>query len=416
MDKKSYSLLELNTFIKRILALNFDQEIRVKAEILSLNIKRGHYYLNLIQKDPESNEIIAQLNAIIWSTDVSRIKKVNDDLDSYFIAGHEMLLSGIPVFHEKFGLSFKINGIDTSFTRGELDKKKEELFERIYAEGLHNINKSLMPPIAFKRLAIISSSTAAGYIDFINHISMNQFGLSFDIKLFESVMQGSNLENHFIEVLENIRINISGFDAVVIIRGGGSKVDLAGFDNYNLAHLLANFPLPVYTGIGHEIDISSLDLVAHKYFKTPTAVAEFFIGNNIQFLNSLSDHVIQIINVAGQTLIKYDHQLNTVMSGINRTAHHKIEKLIYQYEVLTKNIVQASQLSMNKLSYQLKLITEKILLLNPFEVLSKGYVLITQKGKKIKSVNDLYFDEITEAHFHDGTKVFKPVNSENGKK
>ena len=416
MDKKSYSLLELNTFIKRILALNFDQDVRVKAEILSLNIKRGHYYLTLIQKDPESSEIIAQLNATIWATDVSRIKKVNTDLVSYFIAGHEMLLSGIPVFHEKFGLSFKNNGIDTSFTRGELDKKKEELFERIHAEGLHIINKSVLPPVAFKRLAIISSASAAGYIDFINHINQNQFGLKFDLQLFESVMQGINLESHFVEVLENINNNIAEYDALIIIRGGGSKVDLAGFDNYNLANKLAHFPLPVYTGIGHEIHISSLDLVAHKYFKTPTAVAEFFIGNNIQFLNSVSDHVIQVLNLAGKALISNNHQLNNVLLGINRSATFKIEKLIYQYEVLVKNIVQASQLNLNNLTFRLKLITEKIQLLNPYEVLKKGYVLFVQNGKKIKSVDDLYYNEITEAHFHDGTKFFKPTNSDNGKK
>lgn len=402
MSKKSYSLLELNTFIKRILALNFDQDIWVKAEILSLSIKKGHYYLTLIQKEEGSNEIVAQINATIWSTEVQRIKKSNPDLDSYFIAGHEVMLGGTPIFHEKFGLQLRISSIDTAFTRGALDRKREELFNRIKSEGLHELNKRLKLPLAFRNIAIISSVTAAGYIDFISHIQHNPYNLTFGIHLYDSVMQGINIENEIIKRMDQIASGNLEFDAVIIIRGGGSKVDLSGFDNYNLAQKIANYSIPVFTGIGHDIDISSLDLVAHKYFKTPTAVAEYFIETNSNFLGDVQEIVKKILNITQTSYTHINYELKSILNTLRNASKNKITIFKYNLDIIEGKIHKAVQIKINHSQFSLESIKEKINLQNPLEILKKGYVIVVQNNKKIKAVKDFDISKTADLIFADG--------------
>ena len=402
MNKKSYSLLELNTFIKRILALNFDQDIWVKAEILSLNIKKGHYYLTLIQKEEGSNEIVAQINATIWSTEVQRIKKTNPDLDSYFIAGHEVMLGGTPIFHEKFGLQLRISSIDTAFTRGALDQKREELFNRIKVEGLHEINKTLKLPLAFRNIAIISSVNAAGYIDFINHLQHNPYNLTFGLHLYDIVMQGISIESEMIKSLDQITSGHLEFDAVIIIRGGGSKVDLSGFDNYNLAQKIANYPIPVFTGIGHDIDISSLDLVAHKYFKTPTAVAEYFIETNSSFLGEVHEQVKKILNIAQNAFTHINYDLKSILNNLRNASKDKITGFKYNLDKIKGEIYKSAQIKINHSQFSIESIKQKINLQNPLEILKKGYVIVVQNNKKIKTVKDFDISKPADLNFADG--------------
>ncbi len=408
MSIKSYSLLELNTYIKRILALNFDQDIWVKAEILSLSIKKGHYYLTLIQKEEGSNEIVAQINATIWSTEAQRIKKTNPDLDSYFISGHEVMLGGVPIFHEKFGLQLRISSIDTAFTRGALDQKKEELFTRIKSEKLHEINKMLELPLAYRNIAIISSANAAGYIDFTSHIQNNIYNLRFGLHLFDSVMQGINIETEILKSMDQLLSANMKFDALIIIRGGGSKVDLAGFDNYNLANKIANYPIPVFTGIGHDIDFSSLDLVANKYFKTPTAVAEYFIETNIGFLSDIQVKVKKILNVAQTAFTHINYDLQSILKTIRSTSKNKLTEFKYNLDITKGKIYQSVQIKINHSQYSLQSIKEKINLQNPLEVLKKGYVIVVQNNKKIKSVKDFDMLNTADLNFADGKIEVKP--------
>ena len=363
MNKKSYSLLELNTFIKRILALNFDQDIWVKAEILSLNIKKGHYYLTLIQKEEGSNEIVAQINATIWSTEVQRIKKTNPDLDSYFIAGHEVMLGGTPIFHEKFGLQLRISSIDTAFTRGALDQKREELFNRIKVEGLHEINKTLKLPLAFRNIAIISSVNAAGYIDFINHLQHNPYKLTFGLHLYDSVMQGISIESEMI--------------------------------------------IPVFTGIGHDIDISSLDLVAHKYFKTPTAVAEYFIETNSSFLGEVHEQVKKILNIAQNAFTHINYDLKSILNNLRNASKDKITGFKYNLDKIKGEIYKSAQIKINHSQFSIESIKQKINLQNPLEILKKGYVIVVQNNKKIKTVKDFDISKPADLNFADGVIIVK---------
>jgi len=416
MEKKSYSLLELNIFIKRILALNFESDVWVRAEILSMSVKKGHYYITLIQKDAHSNEIVAQINATIWSTDFLKIKKQNPEIESYFMSGHEMLLSGMLLFHERYGMQFRISNIDTAFTRGALDQKKEELFARINEEELNKINKQHSLPPAFRKIAVISSPTAAGYIDFINHLKQNIYQLKFGVQLFESTMQGQNLESEMIRNLEIISQTSNEFDALIIIRGGGSKVDLSGFDNYNLAKIIAHYPIPVFTGIGHEIDFSTIDLVAYRSFKTPTAVAEYFIETNINFLSEILDIQNKIKVSSLQKIVRYTNDLNTVILNINNKSSNIIQTTRHKLEIFYSKIYQSGITKIYNFKSELNIIMSQLNMLNPFEILKKGYVLIVQEDKTIRSKNDLKANQMTEFHFHDGTIITNINNIEDGKK
>lgn len=414
METRSYSLLELNTYIKRVLALNFESELWVRAEILSAAVKRGHYYLTLIQKDEHSHDIVAQINAVVWATDLAKIKKKNPDLDHYFVAGFEIQCFALPVFHERFGLQLRITGIDSSFTRGALDIRKEALFSRIREEGLHLMNKSIKPPDIYQRIAVISSANAAGYVDFLEHIEKNGHGLKFSLTLYDSVMQGNALEQSIRDAFEQISKSATKFDAVVVIRGGGSKVDLAGFDNYDLSCLIAHFPLPVLTGIGHEIDFSTLDLVANQSFKTPTAVAEYMINQNMAFLSQVSQVFNSILSAGHRIVSDKRKEAEQVVLLIRSVVSGKIDRVRYEKELIHKSIYSRSLQFISELRHNVDLIEQRISDINPLEILRKGYALVYQDGKKIRKSSELKKEGHTRIHFSDGPVIatFKSLEHE----
>lgn len=414
METRSYSLLELNTYIKRVLALNFENELWVRAEILSAAVKRGHYYLTLIQKDEHSHDIVAQINAIVWATDLSKLKKKNPDLDHYFVAGFEIQCFALPVFHERFGLQLRITGIDSSFTRGALDIRKEALFSQIREEGLHLINKSIKPPDVYQHIAVVSSVNAAGYIDFLEHIEKNGHGLKFSLTLYDSVMQGNALEQSLRDAFELIGKSTAKFDAVVVIRGGGSKVDLAGFDNYDLSRLIAHCPLPVLTGIGHEVDFSTLDLVANQSFKTPTAVAEHMINQNMAFLTQVGQ-VFNSILGAGQRIVSDKrNEADQIMLLVSSVASGKVDRVRYEKELINTSIYSRSLRLISEFRHNVNLIEQRISDINPLKILGKGYVLIYQGGKKIRKRSELKKEDHTRIHFSDGPVIatFKSLEHE----
>ncbi len=415
MQQKSYTLLELNMHIKRVMALNFESELWIKAEILSAKIKNGHMHVELVQKDPNSNDIIAQIRATVWSSDFARIRKKNPDLDSYFTSGFETMCYAIPVFHEKFGLSLKITDIDTAYTVGAIELRKEALFKQIREEGLDQINTKIPLPLAFQRLAIISSESAAGYADFTLHLKDNDFRLRFQTTLFDSIMQGNNMETSISNSLHSIEQKIDLFDAVIIIRGGGSKVDLATFDSYNLAFRIAHFPLPVITGIGHEIDFSAMDLTAAISVKTPTAVAEFLIKHNSDFLYHIMEIHRNTLNSAKQRIHNIGFILKQQISNIHFTAIHLIQKHRFDVE---HNIGQIKVKVNSKIQlsrFRINLLLQKIELANPLEILAKGYTLVFQKNKRISSHKDFNEREEATIYWADGKAIGTFKNNINGK-
>lgn len=273
------TLKELNIHIKEAFQLSFPEGIWLIAEIGELKVNySGHCYIDLIEKDQNSTEIIARAKATIWSWQFRFIKPYFETTTGQTLrAGIKVLLSASVEFHEVYGLSLNIKDIDTTYTLGDMARKRQEIITRLIDEGVMDMNKEIELPDIPSRIAIISSGTAAGYLDFMQHLNESDKGYKFYTKLFQSVMQGNDAEQSIITALDQIFENEETLDVVVIIRGGGAQMDLSCFDSYDLAYHIAQFPLPVLTGIGHEKDETVADMVANTKLKTPTAVANFLI-------------------------------------------------------------------------------------------------------------------------------------------
>jgi exodeoxyribonuclease VII large subunit len=262
------------------------------AEISELKENNaGHCYLELIEKHPEEKNVRARVKAIIWSKRYRFLRAFFENATGESLReGLKILVKTKVEYHELYGLSLIISDIDPAFTIGEMAIKRQLVIKKLELEGVFSMNKEIKFPTAPQCIAVISSKNAAGYSDFINQLKSNSFGYIFYTALIESSLQGKETEQGIINALDRIALNSHLFDLVVIIRGGGSQSDLSWFDSYNIAYHVTQFPLPVITGIGHDKDVSVTDMVANKSLKTPTAVADFLIDS----VNSAENHIIDI--------------------------------------------------------------------------------------------------------------------------
>jgi exodeoxyribonuclease VII large subunit len=291
MMNEKLKLSELNGLVKKSLSSAFPVPVWVIGEISELKINQsGHCYLMLVEKEENSDRIVAQAKATIWSYTYRMLRPYFETTTGQTLTeGLKVLVSASVEFHELYGYSLNIRDIDPTYTLGDMAQRRREIIRRLTEEGVVDMNKEIELPFVPQKIAVISSPTAAGYEDFIDQLKNNRFGYAFHAKLFPAVMQGVQAESSIISALDLIYQYEDFFDVVVIIRGGGSTSDLSCFDNYNLAYHITQFPIPVLTGIGHEKDDSIVDLVAHTRLKTPTAVAEFLISGATNFEANLED-------------------------------------------------------------------------------------------------------------------------------
>ena len=275
----SLTLYELNARIKKTVKSGFPEPIWITAEIAEMQMNRsGHCYLQLADKREGSDEVLATARATIWAFTFRTLRPYFETTTGRaFAKGIKVLLSVEVVFHELYGFSLNVKDIDPTYTIGDLERRKQEILKRLEQEGVIDMNRRLEFPLLPKNIAVISSPTAAGWGDFRNHLQSNAAGFHFHVKLFPAIMQGEKTAESVIAALERIYAYSDLFDVVVLIRGGGSQIDLGSFDNYELAFNLAQFPLPVISGIGHERDETIADRVAYLRVKTPTAAATFLI-------------------------------------------------------------------------------------------------------------------------------------------
>ncbi|WP_291862080.1 exodeoxyribonuclease VII large subunit [Marinilabilia sp.] len=309
MGQEAITLFQLNQKIKGVLDDAMLHSIWVKAEIGELRVNRtGHCYLDLIEKDETNDQINARSRAMIWAQNYRMLKAYFESTTGQVLgAGLKVLVKVTVQFQEVFGLSLIISDIDPSYTMGDLARKRREVLMRLEEEGVLEMNKELDLPPVIQKIAIVSSPTAAGYGDFINQLDANPYGIKFYHHLFPAVMQGERAEQSIAEAFDSVFEHIGVFDAVVLIRGGGATIDLLCFDSYWVAYHIAQFPLPVLTGIGHERDESVADLVANTSLKTPTAVAAFLIERAGDFL-TIIDEKAKIIAEMARDLIQEEKQ------------------------------------------------------------------------------------------------------------
>ena len=329
MMNERLKLSELNSLVKKAVSDAFTAPVWVIGEISELKTNRsGHCYLNLIEKEENGDAIIAQARATIWSYTFRMLQPYFESTTGQQLTeGLKVLVSVSVEFHELYGYSLNIRDIDPTYTLGDMARRRREIISRLQSEGVAEMNKELSLPLVPQKIAIISSSTAAGYLDFINQLTSNPAGYHFDLKLFPAIMQGNQAESSIISALDQIYLYEDFFDAVVIIRGGGSQADLSCFDNYNLAYYITQFPLPVITGIGHEKDDSIVDMVAHTRLKTPTAVAEFLISGVAQFDLHLDELKNQFIGIITELIADSKNEIDQIIRVIAPISREKLSKV-----------------------------------------------------------------------------------------
>ena len=278
-EKNPIGLLALQEQVKRHLEDHFFESVWLQAEISELKQNpSGHCYLTLVEKDPGSNALLARASAVVWASTWRMVKPYFEAQTGRSLAPGLSVLVRVQVSYSVlYGLSLVIYDIDPSFTVGELELARQRTIARLEAEGMFDMNAQLSLPLLPRRLAVVSSPTAAGWRDFRRQLEGNEYGFRFRLQLFPAVMQGDAAPESIIGALDQIAAEADTFDAVLILRGGGGAMDLVCFDDYELAVNVAQFPLPVLTGIGHDHDFHIVDMVAHTHVKTPTALADWLL-------------------------------------------------------------------------------------------------------------------------------------------
>ena len=284
------TLYELNALVREVVETTLYASFWVEAELSEVRVVKGHCYMHLIQKDPFSATPVAKAEARCWRNQWASIGPRFEQVTGQPLrAGLKVLLCVKASFHEAYGFAWVVCDIDPTFTLGDMARKRMEIVNHLKQEGVFDLQRSLCLPMFAQRIAVISSEGAAGYGDFCNQLLQNAYGFHFSVTLFPAIMQGEQVETSVIGALDAIYEVADRFDVVVIIRGGGATADLSGFDTLALAENVANFPLPIITGIGHERDESVLDMVAFRRTKTPTAAATCLIENLCAVATVLND-------------------------------------------------------------------------------------------------------------------------------
>ncbi|MBT8229812.1 MAG: exodeoxyribonuclease VII large subunit [Bacteroidia bacterium] len=400
---EAYSLFEVNQYIKRVLALNFDEPFWVECEINQVSDSRGNMYLELIEKDEHSDQIIAKSAGTIWYRQNSFIKKKLGDLySSILVEGVKVKIKTQLEFNERYGLSLNILDVDASFTLGQFELNRQKILNKLKDKNLLELNGLLDIPTVIRRIAVISSASAAGYQDFKNHLESNSAGYAFITTLFPAAMQGQKTEREVVAAIRDI--DPDDYDIIAIIRGGGSKLDLSSFDNYNIAVEIARCPIPVFTGIGHDIDMTVTDIVSCMVLKTPTAVADYILEQNMSFEAEILMMYQQIEQTAKSRLREAGHHLNIIQNILNTGPRHRIELLVNQIDSLHETLFNSARQKISNIEKDLINIEKVTAILDPKKILQRGFVLVKQNNKYItrKSGLERNNPEI-QLEFYDGT-------------
>ncbi len=384
--------------------------------------------MELIQKDERTATPIAKASAKCWANKWMLIRPGFERTTGQRLhAGMKVLLKVYAQFHEAYGFSWIVTDIDPTYTLGDMARKRQEIIRQLKEEGVFDLQKELQLPLFCQRIAVISSETAAGYGDFCNQLADNPYGFQFQTRLFPAIMQGEGVEQSIIAALERIfSFHIpQNFDAVVIIRGGGATSDMSGFDTLALAENVANFPLPIITGIGHDRDESILDMVSHIRVKTPTAAAALLIDHLKTVLDAINDAQEQIVRLAQQKLTSHKSRLSTfaeilprLFTNVKTRQEARLDSLnsrmttaIRQSIVTHQSLINAMEVKMPILldrrlmaeQHRLQLIEEKTKNLDPALLLKRGYSITLHNGKAVHSPQQLQSGDEIETRLANGT-------------
>ena len=435
MNIQALSLKDLNELVSEVIRLQIRGSYWLEAELSQMNENRGHCYMEFVQKDETSNNIIARASGRCWASTWSQIKLYFERITGQTLhAGMKIMVQVSPQFHVQYGFSWIVEDINPEFTMGDMMRKRNEIIAQLKDEGVFDLQKELRLSSFASRIAIISSNTAAGYGDFCNQLANNEFGLTFQTELFQATMQGNRAEGDIIACLNEINVREEEFDVVVIIRGGGATADLSSFDTLLLAENVANFPLPIITGIGHDRDESVLDLVSFLKVKTPTAAAAFLIERlsstlsrvleaekNIHdyvhlrlereynHLNNLASRVPLLFSVVKtQQEFHLDRLLQKMITTMTAYLHQEQHKVEIRYNQLLSGV----QRTITDNKYHINLIEQKLKSLDPEILLKRGYSMTLSNGKVITNANQLKDGDVLTTKLSEGEvkSIVKKIN------
>jgi len=408
---QTYSLFELNEYVRRILALNLPDAVWVTCEIAQFNESRGNYFLELVEKSEEDDKIIARTEAAIWSANYRQLRrKIGKKLVDILQEGLEVKVQVRVSFHERYGLKMVIEDIDPTYTLGKLALKRQQTIDQLEKEGKLYQNAELALPTVLQKIAILSSPTAAGLQDFENQVRFNPYQYYFQLDLFPTAMQGDRVSTEMRTQLKKINKRYHEYDAVVIIRGGGARLDLQAFNDYDLCVALAECPLPILTGIGHDIDETVADIVAHQSLKTPTAVAEFLVQRNAVFEGELMQLAQTLMQISQLELQQADSELSRYQQILQLGAENLLHQEHSNLHHLQQLLQPLSKIKLEQEDILLKQLSNILGLLDLDATLARGYSLSMKDGKVVQSKTDLATDDELEIRFKDGSVKSKIIS------
>ena len=436
MTKEVLTLFELNSLVRDVIEASFDDSYWVTGELSDVSTPAygGHFYGELVQKDEFADRIIARARITCWARVYTMLRlRFQKESGETLRKGLQVKLLVKINFHEQYGYSLNVLDIDSTFTMGDLAKRRREILLQLERDGILHDNQELPLPRLLRRIAVVSSATAAGYDDFCNQLEQNDYGFRFNIQLFPAVMQGEQVPESIISALEEI-LTVSTempFDLVVIIRGGGASSDLSDFDSYELAACIAQYPLPVITGIGHERDETVIDYVAHTRVKTPTAAAAFIIEHQAEEAALLDDLYQRITRSVAERIQRekqrMEHQravLPLLFSNIfkgceNRlallaqrmtsAARQRLEREPGRLQLLSQRFMSYVSQRVERESYNMKLMKQRFDSLDPKLLLKRGYTITTCGGKIVRGIDGLTEGDVLTTNTENGDIYSKVV-------
>ena len=386
-------------------------EYWVEAELSECRENRGHCYMELIQKDELSATPIAKASAKCWASKWLVVRPYFERITGQrLVVGMKVLLKVYAQFHEAYGFSWIVTDIDPTYTLGDMARKRQEIINQLKAEGVFDLQKELSLPLFCQRIAVISSETAAGYGDFCHQLADNPYNFKFQIQLFPATMQGDGIERSIIEALNSINAACDDFDAVVIIRGGGATSDMTGFDTLALAENVANFPIPIITGIGHDRDESIIDMVSHTRVKTPTAAAAFLIDHLKTVLDQLTTLSEAIPKLFSVVKARQEARLDNLYQRILMRVQQRAVTSQADIRNLEQGLLTALQRRLTSEHHRLEMLEEKVCSLDPTLLLKRGYTITLFNGKAVRDPQVLHPGDEIETRMEKGTIYSKFKN------
>ena len=421
MSENRYTLRQLNLMVRDAIEMQLPDEYWVEAELSECRERGGHCYMELIEKEEQTNTPVAQASAKCWRQTWQMLRPHFERTTGQPLhAGLKVLLRVYAQYHEAYGFSWIVTDIDPTYTIGDMARKRQEIIRQLKEEGVFDLQRELRIPMFAQRIAVISAAGAAGYGDFCRQLADNDYGFHFEVKLFPAIMQGEQVEQSIIAALERIYSEYSEysenseysersaplpspFDVVVIIRGGGATADLSGFDTLALAENVAQFPLPIITGIGHDRDESILDMVSNTRVKTPTAAAALLIDNLRQVLERLDNAHQRLSMAVSQRLANQKSRLASLQTLIPALAQRMLGNARHRIDLLESRLPMAVERLLTNQKHKLSQMELLLQSYDPQRLLSRGYSITLHNGRAVRDPKALKPGDEIETRLEKGT-------------